>query len=398
MMIHVVDTNSAEHTHVVFNASMIQVLMRAYPVLPIAFYAGGPHQIQVTKYLSTQEKKRLQLIPTEEKKPGSGKLRKAFKVIANLIFDGLLFWRIFSRTKGTESDKIIVLKAHPTSILLIKTLKRIYTRVEAMVVIHGEIEFIYFTNNAWEREMAYLYKRIIRTPAPNFRYILLNKISKSKLVLDQHLKSHEIIEINHPYPYSKTIPTKISQAPLPITVAHVGGLSIRKNAHQVYSLAELLAGPIAAGQLRFVSIGSIDEDAAPYRNTLVSDFTHGKKGGYISRQIFVEEIRKIDYAVFFYRPNQYIFRASGSIMDVIDFTKPIIALRHPFFDYLTSQVGNIGFLCADLGEMAEILSRIGKRDTEVISKYDEQSANLDKFKQMYGTEFIANDFKEQVSN
>lgn len=396
-MIYAIDANSLNHTHAVFNASMLKVLTNVYPEDQIAFYSESDHQDRVRDFLGDQEKVRLQFFPIRKKTVRNDKIGKIIKTTRNTVSDLLLFIRIFANANKSKTGKVFVFKAHPVSLLMIKYLKKVYKNTEIMLVMHGEIEFIYSADNSWERKMGSIYKRLIDTHANNLRYILLNKISKKRLVQDGHLYSEEVIEIDHPYPYSDRPHAPLHPAPSPVNIGQVGSLATRKNAHLVYKLAEMLSKEIADGLLRFVTIGPIDKDAEAYKNDLVEDFVSENPSEYISRETFTSETQKIDYAVFFYEPHQFIFRASGSIMDVIDFVRPIVALQHPFFDYLSSEVGNIGFLCKDLEEMASTVARIAQRDPAVVGQYDEQCANLDRFKRMHSAEHIAVDFKKQAN-
>lgn len=394
-MIYVIDANSIAHTHVIFNVSMTKVLLRAYPNSDLAFYSAGSHLAKIAECLSDREKHRIDFHPLSEKEIRKDKLGKIFKTLQNTIADLWLFVQLFSAAQKSNVGKVVILKAHPGSLLMAKYLKKFYPRVQVLAVMHGEIEFLYYANNSWEQSMGSIYRKILRVRAQNFRYVLLNKISKQLLVADGFLEPEEVVEIDHPYPYTNGFSAAV-KLELPITIGQVGSVMLRKNAHLIYRLAESHSNDVINGLLRFVTIGPIDEDALPYKNGLVADFTYGDQGAYITRDTFVRELRKINYAVFFYGPEQFILRASGSVLDAIDFNKPIIACRHPFFDYITEKVGNIGFICKDFAEMSETLGLIAKQDIAVLSQYEQQCANLEKFKQMHSIELIANEFKQQV--
>lgn len=394
-MIHIIDANSAENTHILFNASMTKVLLDAYPEHQVSFYSGGPHQLKISEYLTENERHRIKFVEIPTKTVGRGKIQKAFRVARNTLIDFSFFRRILSKVTTSRTDKVIVFKAHPASILMIKYLKIFYAKADLMAVMHGEIEFIYYAETEWQKNIASIYKRIIAVSASNFRYILLNKISKHKLISDGLLKTQEIIEIDHPYPYSE-ISDKTANLSTPITFGQVGSLGLRKNAHLIYQLASAHSTEIECGFVRFVTIGPIEDDAIPYRNPLVVDFTGKNRDQYISRQTFIEETQKVDYAVFFYGPDQFIFRASGSVMDAIDLAKPIIAIKHPFFDYLVKEAGNIGFICEDLPQMSALISRLAKRNSALVQQYQDQRDNLEKFKREHNIARIAADFKLQV--
>ena len=65
-------------------------------------------------------------------------------------------------------------------------------------------------------------------------------------------------------------------------------------------------------------------------------------------------------------------------MDSIAFIKPIIALKHQYFNYLFRKAGNIGFLCNDIEELNLLVNRIIRKDKELLSQYQSQQDNLKK--------------------
>ena len=204
------------------------------------------------------------------------------------------------------------------------------------------------------------------------------------------------MDIDHPYAYSTELHLKNVTESKIITIGHVGSLGIRKNGHLIYSLAERHRRKISNGTLRYWAVGPVEDNVLQYKNSYVTEFSNKEFGQYISREVFDQKIKEIDYAVFLYAQDQFIFRASGTILDVINFTKPIIAMKHPFFDYLTSQVGNIGFLCANLDDMASLISRLAERDEVLLAQYGQQQSNLHKFKQKHSIDSIAEDLRAQL--
>ncbi|MCE7058630.1 hypothetical protein [Dyadobacter sp. CY343] len=394
-MIHILDINSHENTHVIFNVSMIKVLLAGYPDQNMTFYSEKLHQQKVFGYLTDSEKKQIVSASIPSKRIVPGKLQKLVLAIRKTWVDAAFFLNLLRRASRSGNDIIFIFKAHPLSILAIKYLKRFYSDVPVLVVMHGELEFLYSAQGDWENRMKTIYQRILSFRSKNFKYILLNKISKNILVRDGYMVPQEVIEIDHPYPYQNERRDSTLNVTGPVVIGHVGSLGLRKNAHLIFKLAEINLPEIQNDLIQLRAIGPIEKDALPYQNNWVVDFTESEKSAYVTRERFEEEIGRIDYAVFFFKPEQFIFRASGAVFDVIDFKKPILAFEHPFFTYLTAQAGNIGFFCRDLEHMSEVVSRLANRDPQLIGQYEEQCNNLDRFKKQHTIEIIAQDFKQQ---
>jgi hypothetical protein len=97
--------------------------------------------------------------------------------------------------------------------------------------------------------------------------------------------------------------------------------------------------------------GTISEDLS---GTDLVDFD--LPPGRLSRADYLAAVRRADYAIVAFGP-EYALTASGSLLDCMTQTKPLIAVRNTSLEALQTQYGPFGYLCADLEAMATLLSQ-----------------------------------------
>lgn len=397
-MIHFIDQTSVADHHMVFNASMVSVLLRMYPTETIVLHGIASNQQSMFEFFSEHEKKRIKQLPIEYSKPLS----------QNILFKGLNYiLKEHKRRKlinhlfqTVDSTDLVFLSITTFTCLhhFVKT-KMKYS-VPTLTCLHGDIDFLYNAQNKMERLMAKTYKKLLKYSPENFKYILLNKISKPILIKDGFLNTENVIDIEHPY-----IDLELNKLPLnlsnkPITIAHIGSMEVkRKNSHFTYQLAELLADKIVKNDLNIQSIGLITPSVVPYKNDLVKEIVGNEetnKPKYLTRTQYEQALSKIHYTVFFYPINEYVFRASGATVDTISFEKPILTLRHPYFEYLFRKAGNVGYMFETLDEMKDKITAIAAYPSDFEQEYEIQCKNLRNFKNNLTINGICEDLKIQL--
>lgn len=397
-MIFVIDISSIGKTHVVFNSSILNVLYLTFPEEKIIFQAEVTHLNYVRE--STNDLKNLffQEIYSSlvVKKSGNPLIR----IFSKILEDKKIFFEIFDKMGSSPNNIIFLCSAPPLSFYIFKRLKKKYEQL-VFAVLHGEIEYMFYSSNLREKIIGYIYKRALISNAKNFKYILLNKIALKKLAQNNLLRKEDVVEIDHPFVFKDDIrgSTHYLDFKKGIAIGQVGSMDVRKSAHLLYKVAEDLIQEINDNKLELITIGPVESNVLKYRNSLVKDFysSDQKQSLYLNREVYEQVISSIDYSIFFYNKEQYIFRASGAICDVVAFEKPIIAIWHPYFDYLFNEVGNIGFLCKDLNEVENIIKRICNNDKGLTDQYYLQKTNLRKLKFKLSIATVAEDFKRQYN-
>ena len=398
--VYFVDQTSEGDHHMVFNASMVKVLMSLYPGAAISCCGIKTNQESVKQLLFKEELDKITFTSIYNPKIKSSiKFLKALNYLRKEVIRIGMFRKILKRTHG--NDLIFLSITTFTTFAAFKFLKQFYP-TKVIAVLHGDIDFIYFPTNKIEKINAAVHKWIFRKKLSGFKYLLLNKIAKKSLVNDGYLKSEEVFEIDHPFTFLKSdFMLKEKLAAKPIKIGHIGSMEAeRKNSHYIYTLADKFREEIKNGLLQFRVAGLITPSVIKYKNDWVHEVVGNNepdKPQYLTRSQYENELKLLDYCIFFYPPHQYIYRASGAVVDFINGLIPIITLKHPFFDYLFETGGNIGFVCNDLHEMEVLLKRIANADPEILEQYKQQQKNIQLLQEQFSVDTIAKDLKHQIA-
>ncbi|RJG01896.1 glycosyltransferase family 1 protein [Noviherbaspirillum sedimenti] len=97
---------------------------------------------------------------------------------------------------------------------------------------------------------------------------------------------------------------------------------------------------------------------------------------WLSHELFEQELANIQYVVLPYNMDYYGLSASGVLLDVLRWRKPIVSFDTPVIRELTNRFGDIGYICGDENEMlATVNSLLSTFDQE---RYLSQQCNLDR--------------------
>lgn len=399
-MLYFIDQTSEKDHHMVFNSSIIKILMLLYPNQKLTYSGINSNQESVLSLLTTTEKDRIILAPIIYSKPLND--NRFFKIINFYRKEKLRAKSIKQIFNATTTNDLVFLSITTfSSFYFFKKTKTKYP-VTTIVTLHGDVDFIYNSYNYYEKLNAYFHKKIFKTKAQNFYYLLLNKIAKQRLVADNYLMPQEVLEVNHPFSvlnhYTDNENSIITK---PITFGHIGSMELdRKNSHYFYQLAASFSDLIKSNQLKFATIGLITPPMLAYKNDNVVEIvgnTQPSKPDYLTRHEYEANVLKLNYALYFYQEPHYIFRASGAVIDNIAFEIPMIALKHPFFDNLFSQAGPIGYLCNNLQEVEQIIQKIVSNDAQTAADYRLFKSNIKVLKSYFTTTHIAADLKKQMN-
>ncbi len=398
-MIHFIDQTSERDHHMVFNSSILKILLKMYPSEKIISHGNASNHKSIKELLSDDEVRNITFKPIlYTKSISEAKVVKGLNYIVKENKRRLVFKEILSN--ASANDLVFLSITTFSSFFVFKRLKA-KSNVPTIAVLHGDLDFVYNANDKVEKLIGATYKKVFNTFAPNFHYLLLNKISKEYLMQDGFLKREEILEIDHPHNMLAVDVTEKEIAGNTVfSFGHIGSMEVeRKNSHYIYELAEKFSAEITQKKVSFQVIGLITSSVIPYKNKWVEEMTGNlkeNKPDYLSREQYESKLQKLDYSLFFYDTNQYIFRTSGAIIDAIAACIPFVVLKHPIFDYIFQEAGNVGFQCKDLDEMHDLIKKIIAKDEEIIKQYKIQVLNLMKIRKRLSVEEVAIDLKKQI--
>ena len=180
-MLYFIDQTSEKDHHMVFNSSIIKILMLLYPNQKLTYSGINSNQESVLSLLTTAEKDRIILAPIIYSKPLND--NRFFKIINFYRKEKLRAKSIKQIFNATTTNDLVFLSITTfSSFYFFKKTKAKYP-VKTIVTLHGDVDFIYNSYNYYEKLNAFFHKKIFKTKAQNFYYLLLNKIAKQRLVV-----------------------------------------------------------------------------------------------------------------------------------------------------------------------------------------------------------------------
>ncbi|MFT6002978.1 MAG: hypothetical protein ACJAR8_001681 [Bacteroidia bacterium] len=269
---------------------------------------------------------------------------------------------------------------------------------KVLCVLHGDMDYLYKAESFNQKLNAYTHSKILGMGAQvNFKYVLLNKVTKPVFLKDNWLTDNEMIDIFKPISSEYNGMPIASQSP-GLILGHIGSMEIRRKQSQLlYPLAQEMS---KFSNLKFRTVGLVTAEIIPYKNDYVQEISGNKSENepfYLSREDYVSELQKLDYVLFFFPSDEYVMRASGAVMDFVGFLKPIIALKHPLFDYFTDTFGDIGYICDTMEEMQEVIADLSKKTPESLARYQCFVDNLAKLRAKSAVSEVAIELREQLT-
>jgi hypothetical protein len=395
-----IDQTSEKNHHMVFNASMITILNNVYSPDNIHYFGVQSNQVATNSILTPELVKKVVLHEIKYPKSPSN---KAAKTIVFFYKEIIRFFSFFKILMNAKSNEVVILSVTTvTSFFLFRLLKLIF-RVPTFAVLHGDVDFLYNATNAMERFNAFLHKNMFKFKQASFKFIVINKISKNRMIQDSLLVESQIIEINHSFTLSNPeIFEKNNFQFDTINIGHIGSMEVeRKNSHLLYDLATHFSKEVINKKIEFATIGLITPNILKFKNDLVVEKTGNSrpdKPDYLDRAEYEAYCSKLHFTIFFYDKNQYVFRTSGAVIDTIAMKIPVIGFKHPFFDYLEKEVGPIGYFFEDLNDLKTNLPQLLEDKEGLSTAYHQFKENLNDANRLFSLQYISDDFKNQISH
>lgn len=391
-MIFIIDRMVSGDTHSVFNLAMLNVIDRAFPSENKLFFAEKTHLDQIKNAIAKDVKNRFSFFPkfVNVNSKGTNFFKKLFRLI-NKIQNDIVFF-IFLLKKAKADDYVFFTHIHPVSLAILKLIRLFFKKKKIFVVLHGEVDTIFYRGKGIFNFIGLLYKLIFRLHQRSFYYIVLSTLGAEMLIFKTILKREELVIIHHPYLYTEKSFKLTNFNNKILKIGYIGSLTARKNGSAFVELVKEMDDQIDNG-CRFDVIGSVDNEYIDRLSVLKCVRTFS---GYLSRSEFESKIKEVDYAIFLFANDQFYIRVSGAFFDAVEFNKPILALRTKYFETIFKEAGDIGFLCDSLREMEDLILNLKKPNVANSQRYSQQKKNMDDYKLKLSLENISKELKEQI--
>ena len=149
-----------------------------------------------------------------------------------------------------------------------------------------------------------------------------------------------------------------------LRIGSFGVHSRDKSSQLIYDLADHLRDYY--DRFEIVTIGVAHSDFNYDQHSMVKHYCKGSlSDALIPRDLFLEEIRQLDFALFFYGNSpQYEMVSSGAFSDCVNLGIPFVALSSNYFKHYIEKYGEIGVVKNSIPELAEELIKISSDNSD----------------------------------
>jgi len=349
--------------HSMVNTLLIKGLLKSSLASNLIFFAEDNHVNKVSNNLQTINHISFQAIEIP---------KRGFSNARRLIDEFKLVAKIFLITKKEKSNKILFLSATPAGIYCIKLLSLLYNNIDIFIVLHSMIENIDKKQfmPIWDypfnitNTLSFIRKKSIK-------FILFNKFSLLRFEKQYAELSPFFHTIEFPFEYNakEKKKTTLNNNGNKIVFASIGDFNKRKNSKLFFDLANQYTHTNSIYEFWF--IGRTEISSINLNNVHL-----------VSSEDILDDINYhhyidlIDYAVFLFNSDFYRYTVSGTLYDAILHTKPILAIRTPFFQDFFLKYGNIGYLCDSYDDILDLINSNKIEKNSLL--YTEQQSNLQK--------------------
>lgn len=384
-MVIVAEIKHKNNAHTEFNSAFLYIIHKIFPDEKIIFMSDDEHSRVIRKKLKKcnilYENISVDSIISSKKHL----LKKEVSDIWNLM-------KIIFNANKNNFHKVFFTCLSPVSLSFLKIICFLYKKINFYAVLHSEIETIKKDSGAKFYNLNYWSKLSLRIPIfKNLKLIVLGESIFVNLQKNLNIKRNNYIIIDHPYFFHSETKNKEENDSI-IRFGSVGTAALSKNSHYIFKIAKKSISFIDNGELTFEHIGLMGEDVLKEKNELVK---YTLSGDLLDRDVFEKKVRNLDYILYFYDESMYKLTASGVLFDAINFGKPIISLNNDFFSYYFNKLGDVGYLCDNLDDMALIINQIVKYKD--LKRYRIQINNLKKAKNILSLNDIGAEFLKQLS-
>lgn len=393
MSIIFIDQTSQYDHHQVFNAAMVEILMETFQSDNMICYGIRSSQASMYNIMAEAKRDEVDFISIKYPRTPKSLFLKAFVFPLKEGKRFINFKKIFKKYNKPK-DIILLSITTYTSFYLFRWLAS-KSKAKILCVLHGDMDYLYKAEGRYQKMNAFIHRKILGfKEQSNFKYIVLNKITKPILLKDKLLLEKEIVDVLHPivseYDENPSLDFKTS-----INLGHIGSMELRrKNSHFLYRLAKSMKD---IENVNFFTIGLITPDIIRHKNNFVTEICGNKSENepfYLPRKDYVDHLLNLDYILFFYPKDEYVLRASGAVSDFINFLKPVIALRHPVFEFFQTTYGSIGYICDTLQDIEVLILDMVKNPKRYQEQRKHQIENIKKIK----TDSSALELSKELSN
>lgn len=383
------DLNKIGYDHFLFNTGYFTVLKEVFPNDDVEFYCENSHFNYIKESINLNGVKHypVYVLP---KKTGFF----LFKWLYKIIFDFKIIFEILNSNKN-QTGRFVFFATMPVRSMLFLLFwhKFFFHKTHILLTLHGEIELWFNTPKTFSQKIhCGIFKLLFKYRNERFHLFFPNKYIKnnvSKEPLLAHKKTMSIWNL-----LLNTQGTTIDFDK--IILGHIGSTEIRKNSGMFFEFANKFfeQHQNLMSRVSFLVAGKYNTVFNNLYNDRATEIANQDK--IMSLDYFNKSIQSLHFSVIFIREKEYIYRESATLLESIKFCKPIIGLKHPYFDYLESKYGAIGIFEPTI---ETLIARLAKMlETDFSKQYSILKGNIRLLQKKNSLEELAQDLKLQMKD
>jgi glycosyltransferase involved in cell wall biosynthesis len=354
-------------SHVPFTRAFVQMVAHAYPEKSLTIYGQASHLEAAFGEPDPLLDKRLLCLPYTPPSPRPDDFWQ-------LTMDTLRFLRKTYGPLREQKPQVIFLTGQPHHIWAAKLYRMMTPGFRCHLVLHGDIHSIRAprARNPLVRMRAYT-TSLAYCNHPDIRLIALESHIRTNVDLAIPGTAPYIDVLHHP-----CVPAAFDwQAP---SIANdelrfgLLGIAGKSKGLDVFARLALHASGTQQRCAQFRLVGKLQGDSEQLDLSGISGPLPFSKE-WLPREVFDDEIARLHYVVLPYNMDYYGLSASGVLLDVLRWRKPVIAFDTPVIRELAERFGDIGYICTSEDDMAAAVN--GLLAGFDAARYERQRRNLD---------------------
>lgn len=375
--INICDFKAISYMHSTFNSSICEIISRKYSNYHISCYSESKNSNAIQEIISDDSKEKIK-------------------------FHALYFYRclhilkpiclILNRFKSLKThynlsveqkdDDIIFIVCASTILLPIHVL---LCKKNTYIFLHGEIEYLLKKDiNIKSFIYKIVYKLSFILSKRSIKYIVLSEIIFNELT--NYQKNINITLLPHPIIKHKDALLKKKNNQNIINIGFIGTISLEKGGKE---FIDLVSFSRLYENIKLTATGACDKKIMALIDILEIKFKYQKSP--TNYEEYIKNINNLDYSVYLFNDDTYIYRVSGTLMDSISLGIPIIALKNVYFEFLFNKYGDIGYLCSDTSNLKKLIKDMSINMSYYKRKRQEQIENILKIKDSFSVELLSRD-------
>jgi hypothetical protein len=335
--------------HADFNRALVLTIEKAFKDEKVCFAASHGHVdcIRPLLQLSNSNIEFVRFTIPDKKKTSNIK-----RAIPDLINSLKLL--IMAKKRG---DKLLIISTINSQILVsLKIFLYFFPSVRCFCIPHDIILSLIENKKRPLKERIFDFSKALRLNSPgNLKLMTIGSITRDWLSEQMPKIKQDICSVPMAYVFErKGDDRKIDEKE--IVFGYFGVATEKKGCQDFYRLALELKEIKTVKRARFIQIGQMGKKEIPPEIKNIIEIPSPFEP--LSKEMYDLYGEKIDYAMIFYNRQYYDILHGASIMDALNYGKPVIAYPTKFINNLFYNLGDIGYICDDYLKTKDLVLRI----------------------------------------